>query len=214
MVVISRDRSLRIRAILLSLVVLIALLTFNPFIERIEQQIQVIYTQEPVYWGTSRVYVWSTTLKLIGDSPLFGYGADPNSLTQAVAPYFSPSVLSWWSEGQEKNFNPHSLYLETAAKLGIPGLILLLVLLFIIVVPLWSAIRTLRTHNDNTAFLFMGQALFVGLIALLLQGVAIPVGKNKMLWLLMGVSVAFIQVFNNHFRSPTNLSSNHTETEN
>jgi tetratricopeptide (TPR) repeat protein len=77
--------------------------------------------------GNSRADYWSVALGTAADDPVLGSGAGTFD-------------IAWYRErpGQVGVRDAHSLYLETLAELGVPGLLLLSAVLLVPVAAVWS----------------------------------------------------------------------------
>ena len=95
-----------------------------------------------------RIDVWISSFKMIMAQPLFGFG--PGTFAD-VYPYFQPS--NFWNI-----FNPfaHNEYLQVAADCGLPAMVLVLLLLWILMRELWG------TLWKASAFKWLDPALAAG----------------------------------------------------
>ena len=79
--------------------------------------------------GTNRVALWRYGLKFIGEKPIFGYGIE--TLYEQYSKYDIPDVSS----------RPHNEFIQIAAFMGIPALILYLLFLFSIFIPILKKLK-------------------------------------------------------------------------
>jgi O-antigen ligase len=85
-----------------------------------------------------RLPVWQSTLALIGDHPWLGVGLDG---FQYVYPRYMQAAA--WSE--PLLYHPHNVWLDAAARLGIPGLVLFALLVAGTVQSLLAGVRRWRS---------------------------------------------------------------------
>jgi len=88
------------------------------------------------YSAESRVDLWLDCLKIVGDQPFFGVG-----------PMNFPVVASslGWIEGKEA----HSVWMQTAAETGVPGVMALMFFYVFAVVKLWPIARAKPTDENR-----------------------------------------------------------------
>jgi O-antigen ligase len=80
-----------------------------------------------------RLYMWQTVAGLIKERPLLGYGIHGGRLT-TLAKYKNDG----FEMGVTGDYHAHNQFLESILMAGVPALVLLL---FLLAIPLWSAIR-------------------------------------------------------------------------
>jgi O-antigen ligase len=100
---------------------------------------------------SGRFELWRATLEAIADRPLFGYGLGTNA--SAIAPYAR-------ALGFERNLSPHSTPLRTGVEMGVPGLLLMLM---IVGMAVWRGI-TIALSGPDAAFLGV-LSVTLGLVA-------------------------------------------------
>jgi O-antigen ligase len=89
-----------------------------------------------------RFYRWAAGIRMIKDKWLTGYG--PNSFYEEYKPYGIPAFKTWVSNNEDHS-TVHNYFLLTAIEQGIPGLLLLCLLLGTM---LWSAQRIYSRSQD------------------------------------------------------------------
>jgi O-antigen ligase len=75
---------------------------------------------------SERIHIWKSALSVIKENPIFGVGT--GDADDALAEYYR---IKHYSGALEKKLNAHNQYLQTYIAIGIPGLIVLLGMLFI-----------------------------------------------------------------------------------
>lgn len=97
----------------------------------------------------SRVDLWRDTLQVVADNPLLGVG--PSNWRPIASQY-------GWTEGK----SAHSVWMETAAELGIPGATLLLLFFLVPAARLWPIAREpLTDANRDDVAIAIGVVLSV-----------------------------------------------------
>ena len=110
----------------------------------------------------SRVDLWRDCLKVIDQYPIFGVG--PANWRVVAANY-------GWSEGK----SAHSVWMETAAEVGVPGSLLLLAFFGIAAIKLWPIARTRVTEaNRYQVILASGVVLSIVGFSVAGQFVSVP----------------------------------------
>lgn len=129
---------------------------------------------------TNRTDIWKIAFDAIARSPVFGYGFQGFWQTSDIRN--SAAGLETWAVNA---FNGHNAYVDTLLTTGVPGLVLVVALIF--VVPL-RAIRRLDEAGNDPALsrLFMRVWLY-GLYAACLESLFFQSGSP--VWFIMLVSV-------------------------
>jgi putative inorganic carbon (hco3(-)) transporter len=86
--------------------------------------------------AASRVDLWSDTMKVMADHPVFGIG--PANWGAIASSY-------GWTEGK----SAHSVWMETAAEAGIPAALLLMLFFGLAVAKLWPIARARQTEANR-----------------------------------------------------------------
>lgn len=134
-----------------------------------------------------RVSIWRGVLNMLGDFWDSGIGIG-NAPFAAVYPVYSLS-------GCETAQHSHNLYLQITAELGIVGLIIFIVLLFIFMQS------SLEFHiTEKRSEKLYSTALFCGIISVLAQGMTDYIWYNYrvflMFWLIIGLASAIRKSMN------------------
>lgn len=137
--------------------------------------------------GTGRLYIWSETLKLIPQKPIFGYGMDTFSY---YFPQDDPKKNSGLYDSEIIVDKAHNMYLGLGLGAGIPYVLLFLTLA---VYHLFNNFKLLkrRIETERQAIL---ASLFVGWFAYMIQGLFNDsvVGSSAIFWILFGLSVSLL----------------------
>lgn len=192
-VLLTKNRVLQIRALILGILVL-CLIAYSPLVDRINAQRSTFASSDYFSWATERGLTWYTGYQIIRQAPVFGVGPTDTAILNASWNYLPTDVKAEKLLVGKEGVQPHNLILSFGAQLGIPGLLIFIVLLYIVLIRLWSVIRWQWRVNFDKKYTLWGQALLVGLIALLIQSMAISVPLDKYLWLILGASVAYIRL--------------------
>ncbi len=127
----------------------------NPWTERITSLAQV-----DVY-AYSRIAIWKSALSMMGDHPWFGVGLGQY---KDFSPRYAFPVDAHWARYSRVAEAAHSEYLQVGAELGLPGLLVVLAILFAAVVCVLGSMRRGPADQRGTTV-----ALFSALAALLVH---------------------------------------------
>jgi O-antigen ligase len=132
--------------------------------------------------GSSRIFIWRTSLPILAERPILGSGPDtfahafPN-LTEEVKPYFNNIIVD----------KAHNEYLQMAITLGIPALIVYLLSLYEII--RFNFMRYMREQELNHLKIF--SILFViVIISYMIQAFfnISVVSVAPLYWMLLGLA--------------------------
>jgi hypothetical protein len=159
----------RARNLRLAVLVLVPLMLISPSspIRRLLSP-----TQSDVEASANRVAVWRAGLAMVASSPLTGIGVGN----------FQPLVLQYSPPGAEVETIAHNTYLEVAAEMGIPGLLVFLAIV-------WSSMRTLeqlRRRTQRAGPLLLHQAataLQAGIVGFLVAAFFVSAQYQRLFWL-------------------------------
>lgn len=132
-------------------------------------------------WGSGRGYLWKTTLPLISDRPIIGYGLDtyayhfPQNDKNMIGGVGTIAVAT----------KPHSLYLDIAFGMGVVGLLIFLMIVFI---TLWKSFKKILSNKDISKNKEILAISFI-LLAYLIQGIVNDsiIGVSVIFYILLGV---------------------------
>jgi O-antigen ligase len=91
----------------------------------------------------SRLIIWSSAIETIASQPITGYGFGKGQL--ALEETYLKNGFNW---GVAESFNAHNQFLSIMLDFGLPGLLLLILML---VIPVWRSYKS----NDMLAFSFL-----------------------------------------------------------
>lgn len=111
-----------------------------------------------------RLNRWSCAIRMWEDKPVLGWG--PGTYMFKYAPYQLSHQLTIISTNFGTNGNAHSEYLGPLAEQGLPGMLLMLVMLFYVTARGYSLIYELREKEDRVLCI----AIFLGLITYFVHG--------------------------------------------
>ena len=145
--------------------------------------------------GAGRTNLWKAAERITGEHPLtgIGYGSFIYVSEELLlrTPGVDPLLLQNRSEGD--NFVAHNTYLGTSAELGVTGLLLLLGLMISTGVTLRAAAR--RASAAGAAFLArVSHGLLLGLCAWAVTSIFLSGETARMLWILVGLSLAVAKI--------------------
>jgi hypothetical protein len=154
------------------------------------QSVDDEFNLPPQGWaaGTGRAYIWSKTLDLIKERPIFGYGLD-------TLAYFFPQDDPMKNAGlNDPNTivdKPHNMYIGIAFGAGIIALLAFLVLLFR---HAWQHIALLKKRIRTERQVILA-SLFAGWCAYLVQALFNDsvIGTGVVFWILFGVSISLLR---------------------
>jgi O-antigen ligase len=152
--------------------------------------------------GAGRTNLWKAAEKITGEHPLtgIGYGSFIYVSEELLlrTPGVDPLLLQNRNEGD--NFVAHNTYLGTSAELGITGLILLVGLMISAGATLRATAR--RAQEAGAHFLSrVSHALFMGLCAWAVTSIFLSGETARMLWIIVGLSLALAKLVEQHQRS-------------
>jgi len=192
-VLLSRDRRQKIRYIVLAILVLVLIL-FSPLMDRIYSQVETIQSSDPLKWGTSRGLTWYTGVQIIRKAPLFGLGPAEANILEASLEYISIEIREQRRRYSRDGVQPHNVFLTIGSSLGIPGLLLSVLFIVIILISLLIELRWLRRTEYDLKLMYMGQAVIIGIVTILIQSMVISIHLDNYFWLILGTAPAFIQI--------------------
>ncbi|BAU26524.1 O-antigen ligase-like membrane protein [Aneurinibacillus soli] len=148
------------------------------------------FTLPPQRWGagTGRVYIWSKTIELIKQHPVFGFGMD----TLAYHfPQDDPYKNSGLNDVKTIVDKPHNTYLGIAYGSGVIVLLsFLYMLLRHVAQHVYILKQKIKTERQGLLI-----ALFAGWCAYLIQGLFNDtiIGTGFLFWIFFGVSVSLLR---------------------
>jgi len=174
--------------------VILLLYISGPILERIQGQIELVEEKGILALGTNRVFLWLTSLKVISADPWFGHGVGTGPLTQAA---FSYVPHEYWDLIVVKRGNkiiPHNSFLTVAAQIGLPGAF------FFSVIRIWNIYVIFRSRvriaASDLVYRNLLSMYLVILVGGFVQSQGLSAQLDKLLWYMMGSSLALISLYN------------------
>ena len=134
-----------------------------------------------------RVHIWKAVTNMIGDCWQTGVGIGEASFK----PIYSLYALS----GIESAPHSHNLYLQIIVELGIVGIVVFLLMLFI-----WAQSCLTLHKNESRSEKLLSAAVFCGILAVLAQGATDYIWYNYrvffMFWMILGLGAAVRKTLN------------------
>lgn len=132
----NKGKLIMLSAVCLIIVFWVGVVKFPFLKERFKITVDIPYSEvDSGKWGSTafRIAIWSCTLETIGRNPILGYGTgDGQAALEAT--YYEKNFIRGFTD----HYNAHNELFSTTLDLGILGLILLMLVLF---VPLIRSIR-------------------------------------------------------------------------
>lgn len=127
--------------------------------------------------GSNRVEIWKMTLKLISKKPIFGCGTD--NLKRGSLIYCTDDTMKFLNRTNAIADKAHNEYLQIAATLGVPALIVYLIFLGMILIP---KLKLMFKHN---AYL----VIMLSIISYLVQAFfnISTIGIAPLFWMMLGI---------------------------
>jgi O-antigen ligase len=139
---------------------------------------------------TTRGYIYRVGLTIFSNHPFLGVGLDNFGISYQEYQYIVPGadrIINF------KN-NPHSIYIGFLSKLGIVGLLLLISIIY-------TALQNLQITSKNLNSLSLVnitqpslilKATFTSILVLFINGFAMTIQYEKLLWICLGLSVSLL----------------------
>ncbi|MDR0851973.1 MAG: O-antigen ligase family protein [Clostridiales Family XIII bacterium] len=140
------------------------------------------------HFGSGRGYIWSTTIPMLRNTILIGYGADTFCINFPQNDYVGKYNAGWNSLTAIVD-KPHNMYLGVAFTTGIVSLLALLALFGIYA---FQSIRLYRRDDFNSFAAFAGAGIFLGICGFLVAGLVndSAVSVMPMFYGLLGTGIA------------------------
>ena len=165
----------------LLVLLIIGLIVLNVFSESIFQIIRDIFPA--IRMGTDtvglRYSLWEAGWKMWLDHPINGVGVGQ----------YNSNLLQYMQliGGPERGgLSPHNTYVHVLSETGIVGFFLFMAMLVNAIKNLWPSHSRLMEENEH-----LRNTWFIILLIISVGGITITDLANKILWLVLGVSVAF-----------------------
>ena len=138
--------------------------------------------------GTGRVDVWTVGWRMVEDKPATGVGVG-NFADRSADYLLQPGALQRSDLIIDTPKVAHNIYLESLAELGIPGLVLLLGIIFLSVRETLRAARRFR-EADHMRLEALSRALFAAQVGFLAAALFASIQFNKQLWVVLALGPA------------------------
>jgi O-antigen ligase len=142
--------------------------------------------------GTGRQDIWKVAWRMVEDEPLRGVGAG-NFPTSSIHYLIVPGTLRRSDFIVDKPKVAHNLYLGTMAELGVPGLLLLLCVIFGLVGCGIQAAHQFQ-KNDDLRMEVLARAQVIALVGLLAALFFSSDLYKKQLWLLLAMGPVMLAI--------------------
>lgn len=133
--------------------------------------------------STLRMALWESTIAMIIDKPLFGIGWGAYYLVYPEYDFFI-------NDGNIKIFHAHNMYLNIAAEIGIPGLLVFLMIMYGHIKAAWHVLT--MTHDKYIKGAMAG--IIAAIAGLLVSGftdyVMFSIQLSMLYWLLSSMVIA------------------------
>jgi O-antigen ligase/tetratricopeptide (TPR) repeat protein len=149
---------------------------------------------------TPRLYIWRSALQILRDNFWFGTGLDT---FQIVFPHYR-TALYWILEWNGTPEKAHNVILQTAATMGMAGLLAFFWILVAYTAKTW---RLLKLAPDSTGRLLMA-GCFAAALAFLIQDCFsfTVIGYGSLFWMLTGLAGAQEEVWKTERTEPSGAS--------
>lgn len=129
---------------------------------------------------TGRMMVWQNGLKMIATYPITGVGI--NSFNIAHAEF----------SGTKINISPHNSFLQIAAELGIPGIILFLLIIISSIIAARRVRRLTRQEKIPQEFWWLAAAIEVSFIGFIVSASLLTHAYSPIFCFLTGISASLV----------------------
>ena len=184
----------RLRALTLGIAIILIIFS-GPISERMQNQ---NLTSLDENWGTYRGAIWEAGYRTIMDHPVLGIGLKPARRSAMMKYTDIWFVQQWYALGIL--VVPHNIFLSVGVETGLPGLVLYLALLSAVFFLLWN-LRRREEYLEAFSLQVFANILLVALIVGWVQGMALSVHLDKIMWFLMGSAIALGQIARNEMLS-------------
>jgi O-antigen ligase len=191
------------KAVVLALVAAFTFFAYRAESGTLAPRLESIFSKDQTdKTGAGRTNVWGGAWTSIKERPIFGLGygsfiSEANELMLRT-----PGVDLTNMTLRPRGLYAHSAYIETAAEVGIPGLILFLGMLIATGRALW---RTAVRARDAGAWYIMriANASLIGLVAWCIASLFASSQTSRPLWILIGMSLALPMLIQEHENTRT-----------
>jgi putative inorganic carbon (HCO3(-)) transporter len=153
-----------------------------------------------------RIYTWKGTLKLLAEHFVGGIGVGHSAFSQ-IYPLYA-------YVGTEITMHSHNLFLELAVEIGIMGLLIFLIIMFVISQRGFGCIKH---HSSDRSVVTAVSASIAGIAGALVHGMVDHIWYNYrvffMFWVVAAIACAFANVYPKRSREFEHYNKSTAETE-
>lgn len=181
--------SRRRKAGIVAAIFISATLAFLGASKTLVPRVESVFTQGSGRTGSGRLYEWRAAEKVILENPLLGIGHGSYHVLSNELFAQTPGVDLGRIALHPEGVYAHNTYLETAAELGIPGLLLFLGILASTARALAVAASNARRVGD-LLMMRIANALLVSLFGWSISAFFLSAQTSRPLWIISGLSLA------------------------
>jgi O-antigen ligase len=183
------------KAVVLALVAAFAFVAYKAESGTLAPRLESIFAKDET--GAGRTNVWRGAWTSIKERPVFGlgYGSFISEANQLMLRTPGNDLTDMTL--RPRGLYAHSAYIETAAEVGIPGLILFLGMLTTTAGALWRA--AVRARDVGAGYLMrVANASLISLVAWCIASLFASSETSRPLWILIGMSLALPVLLDEH----------------
>lgn len=132
-----------------------------------------------------RINAWYAAVNIAVDRPLTGGGLRT----------FTPEMIYRYAPEPNNYHDVHSIYFEVLGELGFPGIIVFLSLIAAVVLTLRKVHKFSRMVPDGEFFANYSNAVFLGLVAYLANGLTLGLAYFDLFYQYVGIAVSLQLIF-------------------
>jgi O-antigen ligase len=186
-------RSRAQKAAVVAIVIAASFVAFQTTANQLVPRIQTVFAGQDETTstgrGSGRIDLWLAARTAFTRHPLtgIGYGAFPSQSNELMLQ--TPGVNLEVNEIGNIGHEAHSLFIGTAAELGVPGLIMMCGLLLSVGRSFVRTARLAREAQDEF-LLRLSTGLLIALFAWVVASVFLSTETSRIVWILIGISLA------------------------
>ena len=132
-----------------------------------------------------RINAWHAAWNMAVDRPFTGGGLRA----------FTPEVIWRYAPNPEDFHDVHSIYFEVLGEMGFPGLIVFLAIIATVMINLRRIKKSAKIHPDGEFYTNYSNALFLGLVAYLTNGLFLGLAYFDLFYQYVGIAVSLQVIF-------------------
>ncbi|MBI4355041.1 MAG: O-antigen ligase family protein [Candidatus Omnitrophica bacterium] len=141
------------------------------------------YAQAIGHGPEDRWFMWQAGLGMVRDHPWTGVGLNT----------FMANYLQYWVGGEQMPRYAHNCYLQTAAEVGIPGLLAFLWLLAALLVTWWRRLGDLAPEADRALLVGLSAAALAFLVQSAVDTNFYALRQVVLFWVVAGLATGLAQ---------------------